>query len=179
MLYVLNACGGSLDYIKFYKLLYFAQQMHLVRYGRGIFRDSFYARERGPVPGLVYNIVKKAEHKGDANEDLLSIVKSIRVSDDGYRKFVAAAESPDMDELSASDIKCLDESISRYSRLSSARLSEITHADSAYITAVERAKEDPEQNKLSLLEIAKSGGASTAMLEYIRYRIEMDQALPR
>ena len=179
MLYVLNRCNGSLDYIKFYKLLYFAQQMHLVSYGRGIFRDSFYARERGPVPGLVYNIVKKVEHSDPTNEELSHITSAIRVKDDGYRKFVIATEEPDMDELSNSDLKCLDESINRYSHLSSKELSELTHKDTAYINACERAKLDPEQNKLSLLEIARSGGASEPMLEYIKYRIGLDMALSR
>ena len=179
MLYVLKACGGSLDYIKFYKLLYFAQQMHLVAHGRGIFRDSFYARERGPVPGLIYNIVKKVEHSEPTNEELSRIASAIEVNNDGHRKYVIALEEPDMDELSNSDIRCLNESIHIYSPLSSRELSERTHLDSAWQNAYERAKIDPEQNKLSLLEIARSGGASEPMLEYIKYRIGLDMALAR
>ncbi len=179
MLYVLKSCGGELDYIKFYKLLYFAQQMHLVSRGRGIFRDSFYARERGPVPGLIYNIVKRVEQSIPEPGNLEYIASAINVRETNRMKYVVALEEPDMDELSKSDIECLDASIEEYSKLSSKRLSELTHKDSAWQVAYERAKTDPEQNKLSLLEIARSGGASEPMLEYIRYRIGLDSSLPR
>lgn len=179
MLYVLSTCGKPLDYIKFYKLLYFAQQLHLVKYGRGIFRDSFYARERGPVPGLIYNIVKKVESGSPLNNDLSGIAAAIKVEKTGSHKYIVNVEDPDTDELSASDIECLDYSIEHYSKLSSNRLSALTHEDRAWQEAKERSLVDPEQNKLSLLEIARSGGASEAMLNYIKYRIEMDMMLPR
>ena len=178
VLYLLQECGGSLDYIKMYKLLYFSQQLHLVRYGRGIFRDSFYARKRGPVPGLIYGAVKQVEHDEIADGNLTVFTKAISVSNDSGSKSVKALEAPDMDELSISDIECITEVVREYAHIDSMELSELSH-DKAWQAAYRRYEKDPEQNKLSLIEIARSGGASDAMLKYIKYQIKLDQALLR
>lgn len=47
VLYILQSFPCGIDYIKLFKILYFAQQMHLVNYGRTIIDDTFQARQYG------------------------------------------------------------------------------------------------------------------------------------
>lgn len=53
--YILQQIPEGLDYIHLFKMMYFAQQEHLVIYGIPIFDDSFVARKHGPVPTFTYN----------------------------------------------------------------------------------------------------------------------------
>ena len=46
------------------KVLYFADQKHLTRYGRPIVGDTFIAMENGPVPSQTYDMVKAV--RGDS-----------------------------------------------------------------------------------------------------------------
>ena len=42
VLYVLQSFDEGVDYIKLFKILYFAQKEHLVKYGRGVIGDTFH-----------------------------------------------------------------------------------------------------------------------------------------
>lgn len=176
VLYLLEKCGGSLDYVKLNKLLYFAQQLHLVRYGRGIINDTFLARDLGPVPSFIFKALKDNEdniHTGgyinDFNKDI-SIIP-------GKPQTIIATTKPDMDEFSVSDIKCLDEILNRYKGLSSRELTDLSHKDRAWIDANNSRKSDPEKDRISQLDMARSGGASQAMLSYILYEMNLDRQL--
>ena len=50
VLYIMQSFTQGVDYIKLFKILYFAQQDHLVKYGKVIVEDSFRALKHGPVP---------------------------------------------------------------------------------------------------------------------------------
>ena len=54
VLYVLQTFQEGVDYIKLFKILYFAQKEHLVKYGRGVIDDTFHALQYGPVPSFIY-----------------------------------------------------------------------------------------------------------------------------
>lgn len=62
VLYVLQAFKEGVDYIKLYKILYFAQREYLGNYGLCLLPDSFRARDYGPVPSLTNKVVKIAEN---------------------------------------------------------------------------------------------------------------------
>lgn len=163
LLYILKSFPDGVDYIKLFKILYFAQQDHLVRYGRAIVSDSFKAIKHGPVPTYMYKALQVAEGKpleGDFNEFL----KDVNVVD----FLVSAFAEPDLDELSGSDLKCLDASILKYKDVDSYRLSEISHKDRAWKAAFSRSQEDPEKDFMSIIDIAKAGNANKDMINYIR-----------
>ena len=176
VLYIIEKCGGSLDYVKLNKLLYFAQQLHLVKYGRGIFNDTFKARNLGPVPSFIYKAIKDKEDgvRGDLNIENFN--SGLTVSN-GKPQLITSCEIPDMDEFSISDIRCLDEILEKYKDQPSERLTEISHEDGAWIEADKMRRLDPEKDIMSRIDIAKSGGASEEMLEYIHYEMQLDEEL--
>jgi uncharacterized phage-associated protein len=47
--------------LKIFKLLYFADKLHMSRYGRFIVGDYYVAMKHGPVPSRTYNILKEVE----------------------------------------------------------------------------------------------------------------------
>lgn len=176
VLYLIEKCGGSVDYVKLNKLLYFAQQLHLVRYGRGIVNDTFRASDLGPVPSFIFKALKDNEDKVVVDKNIDDFNKGIFIIP-GKPQTIKSSEKPDMDEFSVSDIKCLDEILGRYKNLTSKALTEISHRDKAWIDANNSRKLDPEKDRISKLDMAKSGGASNDMLSYILYEMNLDRQL--
>lgn len=46
------------DFHKVFKIFYFADQMHLTKYGRPITGDHYIAMRNGPVPSRLYDMLK-------------------------------------------------------------------------------------------------------------------------
>jgi len=78
------------------KILYLADKMSLERHGRFICGDSYVAMKDGPVPSATYDILKE---RGN--------LLPFRV--EGYT--IIPKRDADTDELSESDIECLNEAI--------------------------------------------------------------------
>lgn len=174
VLYVLWKLGDKVDYIKLFKLLYFAQRQSLVTYGRTIFDDSFKARTFGPVPALTYKVLKLVE-SGDnfqENLDLKDFANSIKIDN----QMVTAVKETDDSYLSKIDRSILDEVIKKYEAYDSMKLSDMTH-DKTYNKVKKRIEDDPQKDIFTLIDIARSGGASEAMLEYIREKQLVKKAL--
>ena len=112
VLYVLGQMPQGVDYIHLFKILYFAQQKHLVTYGMPLMEDTFCARKHGPVPTLTYKVLKASESgqtfEQKEMQEYLSAVKVELI--DGHQ-MVMAIQKADMDELSKSDVLVLDECI--------------------------------------------------------------------
>lgn len=173
VLYVLQSFDDGVDYIKLFKILYFAQKEHLVKYGRGVIGDTFHALKYGPVPSFIYKSLQMLEGRLDKELDFEEFSKGIRVNDDFL---VFSAELPDVDELSVSDIKCLDKSIAKYKDMDFYHLSGKSH-DIAWKEAYTRAQDDPEKDRMTLIDIAKAGHAKPGIIDYIRENIQIDKYL--
>lgn len=160
-LYVLKATGGKCDFHKIFKVLYFADQKHLAKYGRPITGDNYVAMKNGPVPSNIYDILKSIR-----TETIFSAYTKqyLPFFDVRGNHFVFAKQEPDLEYLSETDIECLNEAISENKDLDFGQLTEKSH-DPAYNQAI---KDD----YIPLLEIAKVGGANEAMLKYIQMNIE-------
>ncbi len=163
VLYILQHFKDGVDYIKLFKIMYFAQREYLATYGLTIAEDTFKARQLGPVPSLTYKVVKMVEN-GDESADLKGFTSSIRV-DENQRVYAMAA--PDMDYIADMEKEELDKTIARYGGVDSKRLSELSH-DDAYKAVCEQMKDDPQKDVLTLIDIARAGGASDAMVNHIR-----------
>mgnify|MGYP001058903802 CR=1 FL=1 len=129
------------------KMLYFADKLHLERYGRLVCGDSYIAMEYGPVPSGVYDIMK---HNGIVYLDAFTV--------DGYQ--VLPSRPSDIDELSDSDTECLEEAIKLYGGHSFGELVDITHADSAWQQA-------PQNREMTLESIVAMLDNSDELLEFL------------
>lgn len=173
VLYILNATKG-IDFYHVFKILYFAEQKHLVKWGTRITADNFRAYDYGPVPDNLYDAVK-AKRQGTSNigrgKHLLSGMFDDAVSFAGEDapNVMLAKRNANLDYLSESDIQCLDESIKENAHLTFNQLIEKSH-DSAWQEA--RNKKDKEGDVINPLSIARAAGASEDMIEYISEQTE-------
>ena len=172
-LYTLKKCGAT-DYIHLFKILYFAEKAHYAEYGKRITNDSFVAMEHGPVPSFLYNALKLMNKQETASDDSLLwiIANSITPGSADLYYFIKGAEEPDMDELSKAEIMSLDKSIEEHRNMSPWDLSEKSH-DEAWHSAW-----DVMQNSLmNPYNIAKAGGASDGLVDYLKEQDKFDAFL--
>lgn len=170
--YILQQMPNGVDYIHLFKMMYFAQQEHLVVYGMPIAEDTFLARRHGPVPALTYKVLRSLEGKVLLGSDeLREFAKSFTlVCDNGHQIVkLAKGEVCDMDELSRSNVKVLDKWIGKCKDVESFDLSDLSH-DKAWENAKKQTERTGEDTKISLYDMAKAGGASSDMLNVIRER---------
>ena len=133
------------DTHKIYKILYFADQKHLLKYGRPILGDTYVKMEYGPVPSFVKNVV-------DENiEGLEEVVAKY------HRYFVKALIEPNLEYLSESELACLKEAIEENKNLDFPQLTAKSH-DYAYNKAVWN---------IDYIDMAKAVGADENLLKYI------------
>ncbi len=154
ILYILKKIGGKCDYHKLFKIMYYADQKHMVKYGRPVIGDSYVAMPNGPVPSITYDGVKAVKNPKRYNFPLFAS----NFRNEGYS--IVSKNEPDMDELSKSDINCLEASIKENSILS---FDDLTTKSHAY--AYNRVNKD---SAMSTLDIAQEGGANVEMRNYIR-----------
>ena len=109
ILYILKRMGGTCDIHKCHKILYFADNEHLSKYGRSITGDAYVRMDFGPVPTCIYDLFKAvrgnsyfASHVDDVRENCFHFVNN---------KDIVAVASPDMSYLSESDVEMLDKYI--------------------------------------------------------------------
>lgn len=167
VLYILQQFKDGVDYIKLFKIMYFAQREYLAVNGLCIVEDTFKARPLGPVPALTYKVVKLAENGLEPDcdgNDLSEFLSSIKV---GADQIVHAVNSPDMDYISEMEKEELDRTIAKYGGMDSKELSKLSH-DNAYDYAKKMMEDDPQKDILTTIDIARAGGASKPMVDHIR-----------
>ena len=177
VLYILKSFPEGVDYIKLFKILYFAQRQHLVNYGRTIIDDTFQARQFGPVSGFIRKGLKLKELSRELPPDFQLFGEDIDVEQRPECQLIHAKAQPDIDELSGSEIRCLDEYIVKFKEMPSKEVSSYSHQDEAWKEAFKRSQGDPQKRDMTILEIAKAGGATPNTLAYIKENLELDQIL--
>lgn len=154
LLWTISKLNDKVDFHKLFKILYFAEQKHLAKYGRSIIGDKFVAMKHGPVPSEIYYFLKSLRQN--------NVNTYFKIVDQYY---VVAQQEVDLDELSESEILCLQESINENKDLNYNALRDKSHK-------IAWKNANPEDDEMSFLEIAKEGGADTEMLKYIALTIE-------
>lgn len=161
LLYVINEYNG-IDKLSLYKILYFANQKHLKDYGRPIIEDTFVAMKWGPVPSFVRDVTNLAE--SETATELQKMISDY-IRREAYIFY--AKDNADLRYLSASDKRCLDESIRENKGLSFGILSEKSH-DYAY----EKTKKEKGLNhNIDLIDIATAAGCTEGTIKYIQNNI--------
>lgn len=165
LLYILKQTGARTGFHKLFKILYFAEQKHLAKYGSSITGDKFIAMKDGPVPSIAYDIFKAVKEIGFMSDYKETFSQYFKI-EDVY--CVTALCEPDLDNLAPSEINVLNESIVENKNLSWGRLRFKSH-DKAWNKAGLDGEMDP-------IAIAKAGNASKDLIGYLQENIENETA---
>lgn len=179
VLYILKQIPEGMDYIHLFKIMYFAQQEHLVTYGIPLMEDTFVSRKHGPVATLTYKVLHLAEGmKAVTTADLEGFVHSLRIDTEGKPQMVMAMPDAvcDLDELSRSNLIVLDRWIEKCKDVKSFELADLSH-DRAWLKAKRQSEKTGEDTKIPLVDIAAAAGASKEMINVIRNRQLNQKAL--
>lgn len=152
MAFFAERCPG-ITKMKIFKLMYFADKEHLLRYGRPITGDRYVAMKWGPTPSASYDMTK-----GSAPSRQMSLFHSkLTVAGNS----VKGLHSPDMKVFSRSDEQVLNEIADKYGKMTAAKLSNLSHKEAAW-------RQTPE-NKIIDFELMFQGRADAAItLELLR-----------
>lgn len=114
------------DTIKIIKLVYLADKYHLVRYGRTITKDDYYAMEYGPVGSTVKDVLNfnsislsTAEYKYASH--LLDKIDNVTF------KVNEVVKDVELNMLSETDKEAIDFVVEKFGNVSQWELSEYTH----------------------------------------------------
>lgn len=159
LLYILQKLGGRSDIHKLFKILYFAEQKHLVRYGAAVSHDHYHAMKNGPVPSIAYDIYKSVKEGGVTYARYFVAVD---------RFSIEGVADPDPDFLSESEMQCIDESVRENQNLSFNDLTDKSHDEAWSLTGRDK--------EISPIAIAKAGGADSHMVKYIEDQLLIHSA---
>lgn len=155
---------SCVDRHKIAKILFFADQKHLARYGRTITTDFYCALEAGPVPSNIYDAIKVVAHEHNFyNHQGLEGKIEVRGRE------ITPLAKPDIDQLSISDIECLIESINENSKLTYEQLIDKSHG-SAWRSVTDN-------QIIPFTEIAKEASAPDEILELIIMNLQAEELL--
>lgn len=128
----------EIDLIKIHKYFYFSEQEHLKTYLRPIFGDTYIAMPEGPVPSLVYDILKwLRDGRNPYLRGVLEVVaknasSSLKVYD---RYLVAPLRKPVLKKFSKSELEIMENIFNKYHAYSSMELSKLSHREPAWANA--------------------------------------------
>ena len=137
------------------KMVYLADRLHLERYGRPITGDKFIAMKEGACPSKIYDSMKVL--RGEENHNYLPESEHY-LEVDATTNDVMVKDMPSLDALSASEIECLDETVSVLKRCGRWHVRDLAH-DAAWMETGRNAPMD-------LLAIAKSVGEDGNILAH-------------
>ena len=125
ILYIMQKMGGTCDIHRCHKILYFADNEHLSKYGRSITGDAYVRMDFGPVPTCIYDLFKAvrgdsffSSQVDDVRRDCFHFVN---------HKDIVAVAKPDMNYLSESDVEILDKYIALLKDKDFNSVSEVSH----------------------------------------------------
>lgn len=87
------------------KMVYLADKLHLERYGQFMAGDTYSALKQGPVPSCTYNLMKHLRGEAQQIPDAELVFEYLRY---GGNHAIELVKEPDFDELSESDLECLN-----------------------------------------------------------------------
>lgn len=148
------------------KIRYFADKLHMSRYGFVASKDCYVAMDFGPVASGTYDLLKAA--RGDINQFIPAaytkiVAGAVKVVGDA----VSALRDADQEFLSPADIDCMEEAIRNYGNMGFTERTALSH-DDAYDKAWEVAKRNNRrQEPMPLTDIAATLDNAKQVLEYM------------
>jgi len=130
---------AGIDIYHVAKVLFYADKMHINKYGRPITGDVYIKMPYGPVPSGARDLITSSAwlslRQADKIKDSLIIDK-----DSNHR--LTALRPPDTVYFSKSDIECLECALNKYGNLSFDDLYSLTHAEKCYCQTFSNEKID-------------------------------------
>ena len=122
--YLVKQTGASMYPVM--KMMYLADKLHLGKYGRFISGDTYCAMAKGPVPSCTYRMIQHV--RGDC-DDQVGLGTAREFFSYGADHQIVINKLPDFDELSASDVECLDEIVRVYKNVGRYAVRDMSHDD--------------------------------------------------
>lgn len=139
------------------KLLYFADKLHLSRYGWLATGDDYVAMRFGPVASGTYNLLRAArgDQSGWIHPDFPRLARTA-LEVGGDARSLQILRSPDPSMLSPAFIEALESALDQYANMSFGQRTRLSH-DAAWQEAWDLAAEDEVgQSPMSTESIAKT-----------------------
>ena len=177
--YIVSKKLPELTMAKLFKLLYFSDKDHLVRYGRPITGDCYVAMKDGPVPSNLYDLFKEIRNRPSSHGGkLLAASIASDASTFEYPRLIPTGTLDPM-QLSVSDISSLDRIVEEYGRMTFLRLRTITHDTPAWENAWESRPPEATSNKMSFEDFFEDDanaivGAKEEMIETFALKMALD-----
>lgn len=111
---------------KLSKVFYFADRLHLERYGSFMFGGEYWALRFGPVPIEAYRLMGEVRDHPERAAAAGFTVETVQI-DGTFAPVVRPLEAPDLDELSEAALECLEESIKQHGGKSFKELTAESH----------------------------------------------------
>jgi uncharacterized phage-associated protein len=125
---------SDLTKLKAAKLFYFADKEHLLKYGRPIIGDVYFALNLGPVPSHAddfFDEAQAAHQAGPSTPEQEEFLQYLDVVADYWPRYVANGEE-NFRVFSKSDLEVLADVAKRYGKFHWKRLVDLSHQESAY-----------------------------------------------
>ncbi|MBI5488044.1 MAG: SocA family protein [Deltaproteobacteria bacterium] len=125
----------DLTTMKAAKLLYLADRLHLLRYGRPIIGDWYACREHGPVPSSTYDLLQRIRdpEPRSSSPSLEMLRTRIRARGRGpYAPFGPTSKAAVLAALSETDVEALEQTVRQHGRKSAWIVRNLTHQHAAW-----------------------------------------------
>ncbi len=114
---------GKINKMKAIKLIFFADRLHLRKYGRPIIGDVYWAMKLGPVGSRAKNVAELS----DIPEEVLAYAKKYIKPIDDKKQTLVSLKAEDLTVFSKTDIECLEAAYDEFSDKDQFELADITH----------------------------------------------------
>lgn len=116
------------------KILFYADKLHLNKYGRPIIGDTYIKMPYGPAPSAVLDLIKKNAYTLTPRQiDKISQAITVKI----IKSFpsIKSNREPDLSYFSKTDLACLQKSFDENAELPFDDLVKSTHEEKSYIEA--------------------------------------------
>lgn len=117
------------DFHKILKILFYADKIHLERYGRPVVGDRYIKMIYGPVGSFAYDLLNRNESRG---QKLISQVKESLDVQRGTLPFVYSKREFSHDYFSETDLECLKAALQLCQGKSFDQLCDMSHEEKAW-----------------------------------------------
>ena len=143
------------------KVIYFADKLHLEKYGRFICGDSYVAMKHGPVPSGIYDLLKIARNDNFIFSLPAELIEKTKKAFSIQGRYgINKLRNTNSDFFSDSDIECLQISIRKYGNISFKQLTKLSH-DQAW-------KMSDENDFIEIEHIVATFGNADGLLDHLQ-----------